>query len=63
MSEPLPLTQHTHEAAISIAERYRYRIYDSLVIATAIEASCDLLYSEDMQHGQEIQGLTILDPF
>lgn len=60
---PLPITAATHEAGIEIARRYGYRIYDSLIIATALEASCGILYSEDMQNGQQIQGLAILNPF
>lgn len=39
-------------------------IYDSLIIATALEASCTTLYSEDMQHGQLIENkLLIINPF
>ena len=60
---PVPITLKTHEAALGIAERYGYRIYDSLVIAAALEARCDTLYSEDMQGGQKIQDLTIRNPF
>ncbi|MGA2185603.1 MAG: PIN domain-containing protein [Bryobacteraceae bacterium] len=60
---PVPVTVRTHDAALRLAGRYGYRIYDSLVIATAIEASCSTLYSEDMRDGQEIDGLTIRNPF
>jgi predicted nucleic acid-binding protein len=61
--DPQPLTVTTHESALRIAERYGYGIYDALVIAAALEASCNTLYSEDMQSGQKIQGLTIRNPF
>jgi len=61
--EPLPITLEMHEAALGIGQRYGYRIYDSLIIAAALQASCDTLYSEDMQSGQVIQGLTIRNPF
>jgi predicted nucleic acid-binding protein len=44
-------------------ERYGYYIYDALVIAAALEASCRTLYSEDMRDGQVIEGLTIRNPF
>ena len=60
---PVPLTVQTHEAALRIAGRYGYRIYDSLAIAAALEAHCGTLYSEDMKDGQVIEGLTIRDPF
>ena len=60
---PVPLTVRTHETALRIAERYGYRIYDSLVIAAALEARCNTLFSEDMNDGQVIDGLTIRNPF
>ncbi len=37
---PMPITIETHEAAVRIAERYEYRIFDSLIIAAALEARC-----------------------
>ena len=62
--EPAPLTLKTHETALHIAERYKYSIYDSSIIATALEAGCDTLYSEDLQDGQVIESsLTIRNPF
>jgi predicted nucleic acid-binding protein len=60
---PVPITVKTHEAAVGIAERYGYGIYDSLAIAAALEAHADNLYSEDMRAGQKIQRLTIRNPF
>jgi predicted nucleic acid-binding protein len=60
---PLPITIKTHEKALEIARRYGYRIFDSLHIASALESSCSTLYSEDMRHGQVIEGLTIRNPF
>lgn len=60
---PVPLTVETHDRALGIARRYGYHIYDSLVIAAALEAHCHTLFSEDMNDGQTIEGLTIRDPF
>jgi predicted nucleic acid-binding protein len=60
---PMPITVETHDTALRIAARYRYHIYDSLVIAAALEASCGTLYSEDMRDGQMIESLTIRNPF
>ena len=49
---------------MKIAEKYRYSYYDSVIIAAALESSCTLLYSEDMQHQQIIEGkLQIINPF
>ena len=59
-----PLTLETHDRATALARRYRYGFYDSLILAAALLANCAILYSEDLQHGQIIDGsLTILDPF
>src|ERR1017187_7501046 len=60
---PVPLTVRTHDAALRIARRYGYHIYDSLVIAAALEARCNTLFSEDMKDNQAVEGLTIRDPF
>jgi predicted nucleic acid-binding protein len=61
--EPVPTTAELHRAALHIAKRYGYQIYDSLMIAAAQDAGCTTLYSEDMQHGQRIGSLTIRNPF
>ena len=58
-----PLTLGTHTAAIGLAREHSLSFYDALIVAAAIEAGCDILYSEDMQHGRAIGGLTIRNPF
>jgi len=61
---PLPITMEMHEAALTIAEKHGYNIYDALVVAAALEAGCAILYSEDLHDGQTIDGqLTIRNPF
>ena len=61
---PLALTQQTHERAVALGLRYGYAIYDATVLASALEAGCDTLITEDMQDGQMIEGqLTIRNPF
>ncbi len=61
---PLPITVEIHQAALKIAEQHGFGIYDALVVAAALEAGCAILYSEDFQDGQEIDGrLTIRNPF
>ena len=42
--------------------QFRYRFYDALIIAAALEASCTRLLS-DLRHGQTIENLTIENPF
>ena len=60
----VPLTIETHEAALLLAERYRFTIYDSLIVASAIHAGCTTLYSEDFQHDQKVGAtLRIRNPF
>lgn len=62
--DPLSITLDTHHTARGIAERHGYNIYDALVVAAAIEARCSILYSEDFQDGQVIDGgLTVRNPF
>ena len=61
---PRPITIDTHKEALIIAEKYGYKIYDALILASALEARCTILYSEDMQDGQVIdKTLTIRNPF
>jgi len=60
---PTPLSIETHEAGLEIATRYGYAIYDALILAAALEADCDVLYTEDMQNGQVIGSLAIRNPF
>ena len=49
--------------ALDIAEKYGFSFYDSLIVAAALESKCTTLYSEDMQHNQHIENLTIKNPF
>jgi len=49
--------------ALDVAERWRFSFYDSLIIAAALQTNCTILYSEDMQHEQKIQTITIRNPF
>ena len=58
-----PLDIATHELGLDLAERYRYSVYDSLILAAALQANCSTLYSEDLRHGQKIERLTIVNPF
>ncbi len=58
------ITVETHELGLNIAERFGFSFYDSLIISSALQSGCTVLYSEDMQHGQKIDGqLVISNPF
>jgi predicted nucleic acid-binding protein len=52
-----------YQRALDIQARYHYGFYGALIIAAALEAGCTRLYSEDLQHGQLIERLTIENPF
>jgi predicted nucleic acid-binding protein len=60
----VPIAAETHDAALRLAVRHGFHIYDALIMAAALLAGCGTLYSEDMQSGQVIGGrLTIRNPF
>lgn len=58
-----PMTFATHASAVALARDHGFAFYDALIVAAALEAGCDTLYSEDMQHGRDVAGLTIINPF
>ena len=59
-----PLTIETHETGLELAERYGLSLYDSMILASALQADCDTLWSEDMQDGMLVGShLRILNPF
>lgn len=49
--------------ALDLQHETQYSFYDSLIIGGALQAGCETLYSEDLQHGQKIRHLHILNPF
>jgi predicted nucleic acid-binding protein len=49
--------------ALRIGARFELPWYDSLIVASAIEGECGVLYSEDFQDGQQIGSLTLSNPF
>ena len=52
-----------YRSSLDIQSRYQFSFYDSLIVAAALEAGCKTLYSADLQHGQQIDGVTITNPF
>ena len=63
-ADPLPITIETHEAALVLAARTGYQLYDALIIASALEADCTMLFTADLHDGQIIEHrLTIRNPF
>ena len=64
MCTVVPVTLDTHSLGLDIVERYRFSFYDALIVASALENGCSLLFTEDLQHGQRIdKKLGIHNPF
>jgi predicted nucleic acid-binding protein len=61
------LSVHSSESLIGSAMRlhsqHQLGWYDSFILAAAMEASCEILYSEDMQHDRRFGTLKVVDPF
>jgi predicted nucleic acid-binding protein len=49
--------------ALRIAGKHRLAWYDSIIVASALEGQCEILYSEDFQHGRKIESLRVENPF
>lgn len=61
------LAVHSSQAifseALQLTHRHRLSWYDSLIVASAIQADCGILYSEDLQHGRRFGTVVIENPF
>jgi predicted nucleic acid-binding protein len=58
------LTLGIHETALTLAERYGFSLHDAMIVSSALDAGCDILWSEDMQNGMALdEGVRIVDPF
>lgn len=60
---PKPLNIEIHQRALEISKEYGFSIWDGLIVAAAAEARCSRLLSEDLQHGQVVEGVRIENPF
>lgn len=59
-----PLTAAIHDRGLQLAERYQLSVYDAMIVAAALVAGCELLYSEDMHDGLLVdEQLRICNPF
>ena len=62
--EASDLTVEMVQRAIALGERYQLSHWDALIVAAALAAGCDTLYTEDLQHGQVFEGrLTVRNRF
>lgn len=58
-----PLTAELFLIALEIHLRYQISHWDSLILAAAKKSDCAVLYSEDLNDGQEYDGVRVVDPF
>jgi len=59
-----PVSRSTVELASRLIDKYDFQLFDGIIVASALEANCGVLYSEDMQHGQVIEAsLKIVNPY
>ena len=56
-------TRALYARGLHVHAQYGFSFYDSLIVAAALEAGCTRLCSEDLQHGQQVEHLTIHNPF
>ena len=59
----LPIDRELVLEAVGLAARYRLAYWDAAIIVAARRLSCDILYSEDLSHGQDYDGVTVVNPF
>jgi predicted nucleic acid-binding protein len=52
-----------YQSALNILRETGYSFYDSLILAGALRGGCSVLYSEDLQAGQIVGGVKIVNPF
>ncbi|MXW92983.1 MAG: PIN domain-containing protein [Rhodospirillaceae bacterium] len=58
-----PVGIDTWASAVALSRQHRISFYDTLILASALEAGCDTLLTEDLPAGHRIDGLTIVNPF
>jgi predicted nucleic acid-binding protein len=50
-------------SAIDSSERYRISFWDAVIVESAVSADASILFTEDLNHGQTIRGVKIINPF
>jgi len=58
-----PVDVAIHEAAQTLAREHGFSFYDALIVASALDAGCKILFTEDLQAGRQIDNLVIVNPF
>jgi predicted nucleic acid-binding protein len=60
---PIDVSAEVLEQAWSIEDRYGFSWWDSMILAAARRLRCDYFLSEDLQGGQDVDGVVVIDPF
>jgi len=60
---PLLIDGSILEQAWKLQDRFRLSFWDSLIVAAAKAAGCRWLLTEDLQAGQKLDGVTVVNPF
>ena len=60
---PVPAGGDLLEAGWALEDRFGLSCWDALIVAAARTAGCEYLLTEDLQHGAELEGLRVVDPF
>lgn len=61
--QPVPVDERTFAGAWAIQDRFGLSWWDGLIVASARLADCSYLLTEDLQHGQDLDGLRVINPF
>ena len=59
----VPITADLLRAAIDFHQRFQISYWDAAIIAAAKQLGCHLVYSEDLNHSQNYDGVTVFNPF
>ena len=60
----VPVTQEVHALGLDLLERYRFSVYDSMIVAAALISECTVLWTQDLQSGLKVdRRLELRDPF
>ncbi|MCJ8521339.1 putative nucleic acid-binding protein [Pseudorhizobium tarimense] len=62
MLDVVPLTVAIHDRGLQLAGRHQLSTYQAMIDAAALESGCDSVYSEDLQNGMSVAGLTVINP-
>ena len=58
-----PVNLQTMASALEIASTHGFSYWDSAIVAAAEALGCEHLYTEDLSHGRQVGGVTIVNPF